>query len=94
MSEPIWHEEFDDDDNSIWEARSPYHVDDDPLDWRLKQRLVANQIQWYEAHDSELIGQEGADFWWSLEEAKAAVVKAHKTILEYETEQCGREEQP
>lgn len=75
-----WSEEFDDNDNSIWEAASPFGDGSDgeqldPFYFRLKQRLVANRIEWYDASDADIMSKDDeADprTWATLEEAKAA----------------------
>ena len=78
---PAWREEFDDDDNSIWEAPSPYHDDGDPICWRLRQRLFGNKIEWYEDHDAELMDCDSPETWASIEEAKAAIIIEHSSII-------------
>ena len=78
-----WHEDWDDDDNSIWEGASPYHDDGSPIYWRLKQRLVENKIEWYAAHDAEL-GPEDVPPFDSLEHAKSECQKAHDHIIQCE----------
>lgn len=80
-----WTEDFDRDDNSIWEGLSPYTTDSDPeavpdIYWRLKQRVAENRIEWYADHDSELGGKTG-DSWLTLDEAKAACQAGHDNIL-------------
>lgn len=77
---PCWYEEHDDNDNSIWEAPSPYH-DEGCIYWRLKQRLVGNAIEWYAAHDAELMAEGQPESWPSLEEAQAAVAEEHREII-------------
>lgn len=80
MSEPQWTELFDDMDNSYFEARSPYHDEGSPIMWRLRQRLAGNEIEWYEAHDAELMDVlEGT--WKTIEEAKQAIAEAHQNII-------------
>ena len=78
---PKWREYFDDDDNSVWEALSPYHDGGSPIYWRFKQRLCDNWIEWYEAYDSELMSTDGPDFWVSLDTAKAMIAAAHRRII-------------
>lgn len=81
-----WYEIFDDDENSIWEAFSPYHDGHGiVVNWRLKQRLVNNCIEWYAAHDSELGGDCDGITWLSLAEAKEAVESADRSITLSET---------
>ncbi len=85
MSAIDWQEDFDDDDNSIWCGCSPYTTDADGppnVYWRLKQRLRDNKIEWYEAHDSELLPDPRfPECWPDIEAAKAAVQLAHDGIL-------------
>lgn len=83
---PRWTEEFDDHDNSSWEAASPYEVDESLLYWRLKQRLVNNKIEWVEAHDCELMAGEPdpPDSWATIEEAKTAIAVKHAEIARVE----------
>lgn len=80
-----WTEDWDDNDNSIWEAQSPYTTESGPdavpdIYWRLKQRLTGGKIEWYACHDAELGGETG-DVWDTIEEAKAETQKAHDHIL-------------
>lgn len=83
-----WTEDTDDDGNSFWEAPSPFGdgADGDILDpfyFRLKQHLVENSIQWYEASDAEAMRDEGNPRGWAtLEEAKAAIQKDDDEIRE------------
>lgn len=81
-----WVEEFDDFDNSIWEAPSPFHDDGVHFHWRIKQRLSGNRIEWYASHDSELGGDCNGITWPTIEAAKAAVQEAHDDIIRTE---CG-----
>jgi len=78
-----WTEDFDDGDNSIWEAMSPYHDDGSFFKWRLCQRLEDNRIIWYSNHDKELGGT--GDYWVTLQEAKDATQNSHDHILEHES---------
>jgi hypothetical protein len=82
--EPRWTELFDDNDNAYYEAASPYHDDGSPFMWRLRQRLVAGEIEWYEDHDSELMDSSGPAFWPSIEDAKVAIAAAHENIIQTE----------
>ncbi len=81
-----WDEDYDNNDNSYWIAPSPFHDDGVPFEWRLKQRLVGNKIEWYAAHDSELGGDCNGITWPTIEAAKAAVQDAHNDIIRTE---CG-----
>lgn len=73
-----WTEEFDDDDNSVWVGASPYVDDDRSINWRLRQKLMGNRIEWHADHDAEL---EAPDWWLTLDDAKSAVQEMHDTIL-------------
>ncbi len=85
MANPVqWEEIFDDNDNSEWEAPSPYQDDGVHFNWRLKQRLYGNRIEWYAAHDSELGGDCNGITWQSIDEAKTAVQEAHDNIIQTE----------
>lgn len=80
-----WHEDFDEDDNSIWEGLSIYTLDGDPkacpdIYWRLKPKLFQNRIEWIEAHDSELMTG-SPESWMTLAAAKRAVQKKHDAII-------------
>lgn len=81
-TELVWTEHFDDNDNSWWEARSPYIHDGDSFMWRLRQKLVENRIEWYADHDQECGGDWNGDSFLSLEEAKVAVNESHQRILQ------------
>ena len=81
-SDPAWVETRDDDDNSIWEAPSPYCDDGSPFYWRLMQRLVDNRIEWYDASDAELVGDGNGETWTSLAEGKAMIALAHARIIQ------------
>jgi hypothetical protein len=69
-----WEEEYDDDDNSIYEAASPYHDDGSPFCFRIRQRLRDNKHEFYEDSDAEVM-RDGDDprTWSTLDEAKAAL---------------------
>ncbi len=82
MNDVVWEEEFDDDDNSIWTAPSPFHDEGVSFLWRLKQRLRENRIEWYAAHDEEPGGDCEGVSWLSLDEAKAATAVDHAGILD------------
>lgn len=69
-----WHEEYDDDDNSIYEAASPYHDDGSPFYFRIRQRLRDNKHEFYEASDAEvMMDEDDPRIWESLEAARAAM---------------------
>lgn len=74
-----WTEDYDNDDNSIYEADSPYHDDGISFKFRIKQRLVNNRIEFYDASDAEC--SLGGESWPTLKKAKAAMEKAYDTIL-------------
>ncbi len=75
-----WNESFDDNDNSIWEAASPFiDRDGDSFVWRLKQRLYDNQIEWHAAHDAEVGGN--GEVWASLEDAKHDIEASHEFVV-------------
>lgn len=76
-----WTEHFDDNDNSYWEALSPYTNDGPPIMWRIRQRLGDNRIEYYEDHDQELL-QHAPDYWITLGDAQEAIEKAHRNIIE------------
>jgi hypothetical protein len=78
-----WHETTDNNDNTVWEGQSPYVPDEDgaAFEWRLRQRVVADKIEWYESHDAELMGDHAPESWPTIEEAKAAIQKAHEGII-------------
>lgn len=78
---PVWTEEIDDMDNSIWEADSPYHDDGTPFLWRLQPRISVNKIEWYECHDFELMDMNDIGGWPTIEEAKAAIAVKHAEII-------------
>lgn len=65
-------EEFDDNDNTIWTASSPFHDDGSPFMFRIKQRLFMDNHEFYEASDAELI-LDDPRIWDSLEEAQQAI---------------------
>ncbi len=84
-SAPVWSETWDYEDNSMWEANSPYHDDGDAMVWRLKQRLVKNKIEWYEEHDADLMADpQNARTWKTLKAAKSAIAKDYAEIIEVE----------
>lgn len=89
-SKPSWSETFDFDDNSMWEAASPYTDDGGSPEfyWRLKQRLVKDKIEWYDASDADLVADpESPRTWETLEAAKADIAKDHADIIaEYKTQ--------
>lgn len=76
-----WVEDWDQDDNSIWEANSFYVDDGSPIKWRLEPSLQHNKVIWVTDHDSEL---GGGDEWESLEEAKAAIQEQNDEIYRRE----------
>lgn len=81
-----WTQDTDDDGNNFYEAASPYGDGPegdvlDPFYFRLKQRLVNNAIEWYEASDPECMADEGDPRTWpTLEEAMAAMQKDDEEI--------------
>lgn len=77
-----WEMSFDENDMPMWEASSPYALEEDccALQWRLKQRRVLNRVQWFEAHDAELLG-DTIQTWSKLREAKQAIEQAHREIV-------------
>lgn len=86
-----WREDFDDEDNSIWEAASCFTTDSDPLAvpdvfWRLRQLLRNNRIEWVPRHDAELGGDTG-EMWLTLEEAKAAIQETHDAVVASQIEE-------
>lgn len=64
-----WESLTDDDDNTYYEAESPYHDDGSPIHWRLRPRLIGDAIEWYEDHDDELMPDTGPDCWGDLTDA-------------------------
>lgn len=84
-NKPSWVESFDFDDNSMWIASSPYTDSDggSEFEWRLKQRLVKNKIEWYEDSDVELMADpDNPRTWESLKEAKIDIERGHTEIIE------------
>lgn len=80
--EPYWFELLDDNNNIVYEALSPYNNDGAAICWRVRQRLVNNQIEWYEDHDEELMGGRCTITYTTIEEAKADIAIAHKEIID------------
>ena len=80
-----WHEDYDDDDNSMYEAASPYHNDGSPFYFRIRQRLRDNKHEFYEASDAEvMMDEEDPRTWATLNEAKAAIqADANDIVREY-----------
>lgn len=76
-----WYKKYDDDDNEMWTADSPYSNDEDSIMWRLKQRLQGGKVVWYADHDSELGDDWEGITWLTLEAAKKAVLASHMAIL-------------
>lgn len=84
-SEIQWREEFDDWDNSIWVAPSPYveNMNDDgtpEFEWRLEQLIRNNRIEWIDKSADELTGGDEETF-ATLAEAKEALAKCNQTVL-------------
>lgn len=79
-----WTETWDDDDNSIWEATGPY-TDETGCpdgDWRIRQRLRNNKVEWYEDSDAELMmDAEHPRTWPSRQAAMKAITQEHADIL-------------
>lgn len=75
-----WLEFTDEDGNTCWRARSIYHHEGRPLFWRLRQRLMENQVEWYEAHDPELSQHEPRAF-VSLIHAKQAIQEFQDCLI-------------
>jgi hypothetical protein len=76
-----WIGEDDESGNTTWTASSPYHDDGTPLLWRIKPRLSSNQVEWYEAHDGELMGEETPRTWPNADVAKAIIGLRHLEIM-------------
>lgn len=69
-----WDEQYDDDDNSIYEAASPYHDDGSPFYFRIRQRLRDNKHEFVEDSDAEvMMDEEDPRTWETLDAAKAAM---------------------
>lgn len=84
MKKITWDKEYDDDDNTIWVAASPYTDEDGAPEffWRLKQRLRDDKIEWYEAHDAELLNiPEWGEIWTDLDKAKCYIETEHDKIF-------------
>lgn len=78
-----WNEEFDDEDNSIWEASSPWHDDGGTFQWRIKQRLRDNKHEYYDASDEELRDTSfDEETWESLFEAQQYFQKENDDLVE------------
>jgi len=73
-----WIEDIDSNDNTIWLLQSPY---EEGFKFRLKQRLVCNEIEWIEAHDPELMGNTAPNFWCYLSDAKWSIEECYRNIL-------------
>ena len=73
-----WVRESDEEDNDEWFGHGPYA---DDFDWRLRQRLANNRIEWYADHDAELGGDCRGELWLNLAAAKAAVQVVHDEVL-------------
>ena len=83
-SSPSWSETWDDEDNSVWEAAGPYTDEggSSEFQWRLRQRLRDNKVEWVEDSDAELMmDEEDPRTWTSIGEAKAAMAQDHSDIL-------------
>lgn len=79
MSEPQWEEFYDENDNTLWEAPSPFNCGDDVFCWRIRQRLADDVVELYTDHDPECGDAEY--IFGTIEEAKAAVAEAHANLL-------------
>lgn len=73
-----WQKTYDNNDNDVWEAPSPYS--EDGFQWRLMQKLQGNKIIWYEAHDADLLDPEDGEEFETLELAKEFVELQDKEI--------------
>jgi hypothetical protein len=72
-----WSDEPDAYGNTEWCASGPYT---EGFTWRLRQRISENKIEWFEAHDAELLSRKPESY-STIEEAKADVEEQHATIL-------------
>lgn len=95
-----WNESFENDDNSIWEANSCCHdgsSNEDPgspFQYRLRQRLRANAIEWVEDSDQELMPDESDPrAWESLELAQAELEKDEQGWMDLGSEQAKEDEE-
>ena len=77
MNKYNWSESIDENNNTVWILQSPY---EEGFNFRLKQRLYNDEIEWFEAHDAELMGGK-PDWWLDLSEAKAAIEQCYRNIL-------------
>ena len=86
----IWHEEYDENDNTIWEAAAPYADEcGSPFYFRIKQKLEDNKRIFYDASDEDIRGDYRRD-WESIDEAKTDLEKDNESIIKsirYEAEQ-------
>lgn len=68
----IWSQDWDDNDNTMWEAPSFYSS----LCWRLKQELRDDKVWWVDASDEELRGFAEDAPWLVLAEAQQSMVES------------------
>ena len=79
----FWHAESDDNDNTFFEAASPYSSDGESVDihWRIRQKLEQDKIVWYADHDGELVDSAAEDEWAMLTHAIKYITKQHADIV-------------
>jgi hypothetical protein len=74
-----WREDFDDDDNSKWDAPSLYHDDGSPFMFRLIQ-ILRNDCIWWESRSDDECGGPLDGPWSTLDEAKLSCEAANAVI--------------
>lgn len=76
----VWHEETDENDNTVWVGASFY--EDPTFYWRLRQRFHSDAVEWYQDHDEELrVEEDDKVSFVTIEQAKAAVQKRHDETI-------------
>lgn len=76
-----WQEDFDDMDNSVWEAQSAFHDGDgNHFKFRIRQKLQDNKHFFWDDSDSEVNGGDYQD-WYTLESAKEDMQEANDNIV-------------
>lgn len=76
-----WERLYDDNDNSYYEANSPYHDDEVPFKWRLRQRIRDDCIEWYEDHDAELLGDTPPRTWQHAGQGMYSIEDSHRMLV-------------
>lgn len=78
---PEWHEDTDEQGNTIYRLNSRYHDEGTPFVYEIRKRLQDNKVIFYFKHDTELLSEGQPKFVHTLKRAKEIVEKLYQSEL-------------